>query len=121
MMPSDTAIATGNKRRSERVVLTVRLALSIKGADGRVTSQEAKSQVVNVHGGLLVTQVEIAAGQEFVLTNPRTGMAKRCRALRVKKLEATGLSVAFQFDEPAAKFWPVEFPPSDWAASDTNG
>lgn len=120
MMPSDTATATLNKRRSERVVLIVRVTLSVRAADGRITSQEAKTQVVNAHGGLLVTEMNIAAGQEFVLTNAKTGMTKRCRVVRTEKLEATGLSVAFQFDEPALKFWPVDFPPSDWAASSIN-
>ncbi|MDP9340080.1 MAG: hypothetical protein M3P45_14555 [Acidobacteriota bacterium] len=120
MMSSDTAAATIHKRRSERVFLTMRLALSARAPDGRATSQEAQSQVVNAHGGLLVTQMDIVAGQEFVLTNPKTGMAKRCRVVRAERLETTGLSVAFQFDEPAPKFWPVDFPPPDWAASNIN-
>jgi hypothetical protein len=87
MMPSETATATINKRRSERVVLIVRLALSVRGADGSISSQEAKTQVVNAHGGLLVTQVEIVTGQEFVLTNPRTGVSQKCRAVRCEREE----------------------------------
>lgn len=114
MLPSDSTIATINKRRSERVVLSVRVTLSIEGADGRIVSQEAKTQVVNAHGGLLVTQMAIVVGQEFVLRNVKTGMAKRCRAVRAERIETTGFSVAFQFYEPARKFWPIEFPPSDW-------
>jgi hypothetical protein len=120
MMPSDTATATINKRRSERVVLIVLVTLSVKAPDGHIISQEAKTQVVNAHGGLLVTQLNIVAGQEFVLTNAKTGMAKRCHVVRAEKIEVTGLSVAFQFDEPAPKFWPIEFPPSDWAAPNIN-
>ncbi len=114
---SDTATATINKRRSERVVLIVRLALSVKDPDGHISSQEAKTQVVNAHGGLLVTQTDIATGQEFVLTNPRTGVSQKCRAIRCERLEVTGLSVAFQFNEPSPKFWPIDFPPSDWAVA----
>lgn len=115
MLSSDTTTATINKRRSERVVLIVRVALSVKGVDGQMVSQEAKTHVVNAHGGLLVTQMAIVAGQEFMLTNVKTGVAKRCRVVRAERAETTGLSVAFQFDEPAPKFWPIEFPPSDWA------
>ena len=46
----------------------------------------------------------------------KTGVAKRCRVVRVESLETTEWSVAFQFYERAPKFWPVEFPPSDWSA-----
>jgi hypothetical protein len=120
MMPSESATATINKRRSERVVLIVRVALSVKAPNGQIISQEAKTQVVNAHGGLLVTEMNVVAGQQFVLTNAKTGMTKRCRVVRAERVEATGLSVAFQFDEPAPKFWPIDFPPSDWAASEIN-
>ncbi len=116
MLPSNSSTATLNKRRSERVVLIVRVSLSFKAADGREIKQEAKTQVVNAHGGLLVTQMTISVGQEFTLTNIKTGVAKRCRVVRVESLETTEWSVAFQFYERAPKFWPVEFPPSDWAA-----
>jgi hypothetical protein len=117
MLRSDTATATVNKRRSERVVLIVRLTLSVKGPDGRSTSQEAKTQVVNAHGGLLVTQMNIATGQEFMLTNPRTGVSQNCRAIRCERLEVAALSVAFQFNQPSPKFWPIDFPPSDWSVA----
>jgi hypothetical protein len=117
MLRSDTATATVNKRRSERVVLIVRLVLSVKGPDGRITNQEAKTQVVNAHGGLLVTQMDMATGQEFVLTNPKTGVAQACRAIRCERLDVAALSVAFQFNAPSPKFWPIDFPPSDWTAA----
>jgi hypothetical protein len=26
-------------------------------------------------------------------------------------------AVAFEFDQPAPQFWPIVFPPADWAAS----
>jgi hypothetical protein len=119
MMPIQTSTATINKRRSERVVLIVRVALSVKAPNGSEIRQEAKTQVVNAHGGLLVTQMPVLAGQEFTLTNIKTGVAKQCRVVRVERLETSEFSVAFQFGERAAKFWPVEFPPSDWAAPDT--
>ena len=119
MIHGDSATVSTNKRRSERVVLTVPIVLSVRTMDGRVRSEKAKTQVVNAHGGLLISDLQVATGQEFDLTNPKTGMTKRCRVVRAEESDDQGFSVAFQFDEPAANFWPVSFPPSDWAAVDS--
>jgi hypothetical protein len=116
MIHGDSATVTTNKRRSHRVVLTVSVVVSARTMDGRVNSEKAKTQVVNAHGGLLISELHVVTGQEFDLTNPKTGVTKRCRVVRAEESDDQGFSVAFQFDEPAANFWPVSFPPSDWAA-----
>jgi hypothetical protein len=116
MIHGDSATVTTNKRRSHRVVLTVSVVVSVRTMDGRVNSEKAKTQVVNAHGGLLISELHVVTGQEFDLTNPKTGVTKRCRVVRAEESDDQGFSVAFQFDEPAANFWPVRFPPSDWAA-----
>jgi hypothetical protein len=119
MIHADSATVTTNKRRSERVVLTVSVVLSVRTMDGRVKSEKAKTQVVNAHGGLLISDLRVVAGQEFDLTNPKTAVTKRCRVVRAEESDAQGFSVSFQFEEPAANFWPVSFPPSDWALVDS--
>jgi hypothetical protein len=116
MIHGDSATVTTNKRRSERVVLTVSIVVSVRTMDGRVRSEKAKTQVVSAHGGLLISDLRVITGQEFDLTNPKTGVTKRCRVIRAEESDAQGFSVAFQFEEPAGNFWPVSFPPSDWAA-----
>ena len=119
MIHSDSATVTTNKRRSERVVLTVPVVVSVRTIDGRIKSAKAKTQVVNAHGGLLLSDVQVFTGQEFDLSNPKTGVTKRCRVVRAEESDSQGFSVAFQFEEPAANFWPVSFPPSDWALVDS--
>lgn len=119
MVHGDSATVTTNKRRSGRVVLTVPIVLSVRTMDGRVRSEKAKTLVVNAHGGLLISDLQVITGQEFDLTNPKTGVTKRCRVVRAEESDDQGFSVAFQFDEPAANFWPVSFPPPDWAAVDS--
>jgi hypothetical protein len=114
MTHTDTDTAVKNKRRSERVVLVVPIILSVKTADGRIASEVAKTQVVNAHGGLLSTTLQVEAGQEVVLTNPRTTATRRCRAVRTEQTSPQGWSIAFQFEDPAPNFWPISFPPSDW-------
>jgi hypothetical protein len=115
MTHTDTATAVKNKRRSERVVLVVPIILSVKTADGRIASEVAKTQVVNAHGGLLSATLQVEADQEVVLTNPRTTATRRCRVIRTEQTSPQGWSIAFQFEEPAPNFWPISFPPSDWA------
>ena len=36
--------------------------------------EEANTQVVNAHGGLLKMKSQLHVGQSFLLTNPKTGM-----------------------------------------------
>jgi len=110
--------ATTNKRRSERVVLTVRLVISVKTADGRIVNKDAKTEVVNAHGGLLICDLFIMAGETIVLTNPRSGASEVCRVVRCEKSDSEDVAVAFQFEKPTPSFWPISFPPSDWTGLD---
>jgi hypothetical protein len=114
---SDKSTAVTNKRRSERVVLIVPIILSVLLPDGRTASEEAKSQVVNAHGGLLKARLQLVAGQEILLTNPKTSATAKSRVVRSEPKDADFL-VAFQFEKPAPTFWPIVFPPRDWAAVD---
>jgi hypothetical protein len=114
---SDKSTAVTNKRRSERVVLVVPIMVSVLLADGRTATEEAKSQVVNAHGGLLKGRLELMTGQEILLTNPRTSAAVKSRVVRAEFKEGDWL-VAFAFEKAAPNFWPIIFPPKDWAAVD---
>jgi hypothetical protein len=107
----------GNRRRSERVVLQVPVVVSGEMPDGKRVLQEARTMVVNAHGGLLDVATEVAAGQRILLSNPKTQMAEGCRVVRVEKSLNGHYSVAFEFERPAPRFWPIVFPPSDWASS----
>ena len=113
-LPTESSNAA-NRRRSERVMLKVPVVLSIHSADRIVTEERTSTQVVNAHGGLLGLQMEISAGQLFLLTNSKTGVTRECTVVRTQQSPSTpGLLVAFQFTAPALDFWPIVFPPKDW-------
>jgi hypothetical protein len=113
-LPTESSNAA-NRRRSERVMLKVPVVLSIHSADRIVTEERTSTQVVNAHGGLLGLQMEISAGQLFLLTNSKTGVTRECTVVRTQQSpSAPGLLVAFQFATPAPDFWPIVFPPKDW-------
>jgi hypothetical protein len=49
-----------------------------------------------------------------VLVNAMTKAEQTCRVVRVEDATREYFSVAFEFNKPNPKFWPVVFPPADW-------
>jgi hypothetical protein len=107
-----------NQPRSERVVLHVPLQLSAKLPDGKRISIEARTLVVNAHGGLLDVGLELLCMQQVVLTNSRTDRVATARIVRVEGSQEGRFSAAFEFEFPAPNFWPVSFPPPDWSCAE---
>jgi hypothetical protein len=115
MTISERATSTKNKRRSERVLLSVPIKLSVETPNGMTATEDGKTQVVNLHGGLLVTRLHVDDGEQFILTNAKTGATRRCSVIQADLTGSHEWSIAFQFVEPAPNFWPVAFQPQDWA------
>jgi len=106
-----------NRRRSERVVLRVRLQLSAMMPDGKRICIEAHTLVVNAHGGLLDVGMEMLRGQHVILSNSGTEGVATGKVVRAESSDEGRFSVAFEFDFPAPSFWPVSFPPTDWSTT----
>lgn len=111
-MPSSDAI---NRRRSERVMLQVPVTVIAETPDRVPMQEDTHTLVVNAHGGLMKLKMDLLAGQPLILVNPQTGMEQSCRVVRIDEPSADYFAVAFEFDRPSPNFWPVSFPPSDWA------
>jgi len=105
-----------NRRRSERVMLRLRITVNAVDTARKPQQVEALTQVVNAHGGLMRMQMELHVGQPMVLVNPQNKVEQRCRVVRVDDTAERDFAVAFEFDSPNPKFWPVVFPPEDWHA-----
>jgi len=78
--------------------------------------EEARTLVVNAHGGLLKLQMELLAGQPLTLVHEKSGKRERARVVRIERPSGDHCTVAFEFERPAPNFWPVVFPPDDWGA-----
>ena len=104
-----------NRRRSERVMLQMRIKVLAEDTERKPREEEALTQVVNAHGGLLRLRMDVHVGQPMVLVNPHN-IEQNCRVVRVEDISPEFFSVAFEFDKPNPKFWPVVFPPADWGA-----
>ena len=57
-----------------------------------------------------------AVGVNSFIQNPQNKVEQRCRVVRVDDTAERDFAVAFEFDSPNPKFWPVVFPPEDWHA-----
>src|SRR5215831_12215312 len=106
--------AAQNQRRTERVLLRTSVMVLAENEEHSQIQEEAKTQVVNAHGGLMVMKAHLHMGQSFLLKNPQTGSEMSCRVVRVDEAGRDDYNIAFEFDRPAPKFWPVTFPPADW-------
>ena len=105
-----------DRRRSERVVLRLRITVIAEDAERKRQRCEAMTQVVNAHGGLMRLPLELHVGQPMLLENPQNNAEQACRAVRVDDTADGDFAVAFEFDTPNPKFWPVVFPPENGIA-----
>src|SRR5271169_4592683 len=103
-----------NRRRSERVMLHMPVLVLAENQDRDMMHVEAKTQVVNAHGGMMKMTSHLHVGQSFLLQNPQNGAEIGCRVVRIDEDGLEFFKIAFEFDRPAPKFWPVSFPPTDW-------
>ena len=104
-----------NRRRSERVVLRIAVNVLAENEERQKMRLQAETQVVNAHGGLMRMREHLHVGQSFVLSNPLNLAEVSCRVVRIDEDGMEFYNVAFEFGRPTGNFWPVTFPPSDWA------
>jgi len=97
-------------------MLQISVIVQIKTRDGKDVREDTQTVVVNAHGGLLKLKMEVKTGQPILLINERAKLQQGCHVVRVETSEAGNSAVAFEFDEPTPQFWPIVFPPADWAA-----
>jgi hypothetical protein len=109
-----TAPEGANRRRSERVMIQLAVTVLAETPERVKVKEDARTLVVNAHGGLLKLKMELLAGQPLTLINPQNGIEQSCRVVRIEQPSPDYFAVAFEFDHPSPKFWPIVFPPKDW-------
>ncbi len=103
------------KRRSERVKLTVPVLVTTATVDGREVQEITETAIVNAHGGLFRSTMEFLVAQPLVLTNLNTNIKESARVVHAEPLQNGGFGVAFEFDNAAPEFWQMEDAPDDWS------
>jgi hypothetical protein len=107
--------SNNEKRRSERVNLTVPVMVTASAVDGREIQELTQTAIVNAHGGLFRSTVEFLVAQPLVLTNLNTNLKESARVVHAEILANGEFGVAFEFDNAAPEFWQIEDAPDDWA------
>ena len=109
---------SSNRRRSERVLLQVVVLIRANMPDGRCVQVQAFTSVVNAHGGLLAAPMKFETNQKILLINPHSRKEVGCKVVRVEGQTEGLYETAFEFDQRDPGFWPISFPPKDWAATE---
>ena len=110
LRPSPSA----SQRRSQRILLSVRIQVSGKRATGESFSENATTLVVNAHGALLLLHEIVSESQLLHVQNISTGESVACRVVDINSGANGSSEVGVEFSQPAPRFWRVSFPPADW-------
>ncbi len=97
------------QRRSQRVMLSVKIVVSGNRLDRQRFSEETRTSVVLI---LLVEKVTL--GQLLTIRNAKSGEEIRGKVVDVGPEHADKFEVGIEFLEPSPRFWRVAFPPEDW-------
>jgi hypothetical protein len=89
--------------------------------DGRSVQVQAFTLAVNAHGGLLESPLKLIANQRIQLINPGSGKEVAGRVVQVEGAASALNEVAVEFDGRSPQFWPIAFPPEDWAVPEEVG
>lgn len=67
------------------MALQMAVEIQLHMVDGRLLRQDAFTEVVNAHGGLLEMEIRPAPGQRMLLMNPSSGVQQSATILSAKR------------------------------------
>jgi hypothetical protein len=106
-----------NRRRSQRVILSVPVSVTGQGPKGKFT-EETKTLVVNAHGALVPLRAKVAQGQQLELKSVSNPEMQVCKVVYIGPTVQGQTQVGIEFTKPAPHFWHVAFPPENWTPVD---
>lgn len=100
------------KRRSERVMIVMRVTLISSRSDGVRVREEVESEVVSAHGALMRSKRSVPVGGHVTLFNPRNNMKVDARVINVGQSSPDGyIRFSIELKTPCLNFWGIAFPP----------
>ncbi|HYL85650.1 MAG TPA: hypothetical protein VE263_15550 [Candidatus Angelobacter sp.] len=104
-----------SQRRSQRVLLAIRVLLEGRRSNGQPFKEEAQTVVVNAHGALILLVKNVDVAQPLTIRNLKSGEQVRCKVTNVGAVHDGKREIGIEFAEPSVRFWRVAFPPEDWS------
>jgi hypothetical protein len=110
----ETSWLAANRRRSQRVLMTVPVRVSGQTGVGLPFDEETHTRAISAHGALIPVSTQVHRGQRLTLSNVQTKAALECVVAHIDRKQSSQPQVGVEFMLPNPIFWHVVFPPKDW-------
>ena len=110
----ETSWLAANRRRSQRVLMTVPVRVSGQSGLGLPFQEDTHTRAISAHGALIRVSTQVYRGQRLSLSNVQTKAALECVVAHVDRRQGDHPQVGVEFILPNPLFWHVAFPPKDW-------
>src|SRR5882762_6329690 len=110
----ETSWLAANRRRSQRVLMTVPVRVSGQAGVGLPFEEETHTRAISAHGALILVSTQVHRGQRLTLSNVQTKGALECVVAHIDRHQKDHPQVGVEFTLPNPMFWHVAFPPKDW-------
>src|SRR5467141_2783524 len=110
----ETSWLAANRRRSQRVLMTIPVRVSGQNVLGSPFEEETQTRAISAHGALILVSTQVYRGQRLTLSNVQAKAALECVVAHIDKYQSDRPQVGVEFMLPNAMFWHVAFPPKDW-------
>src|SRR5712671_3777933 len=108
----ETSWLAANRRRSQRVLMTIPVRVSGQSGVGLPFEEETHTRAISAHGALILVSTPVYRGQRLTLSNIQTKAALECVVAHIDRRRDPQAGVEFTLPNPM--FWHVAFPPKDW-------
>src|SRR6267143_237488 len=110
----ETSWLAANRRRSQRVLMTIPVRVSGQNGVGLPFEEETHTRAISAHGGLILVSTQLYRGQRLTLLNVQTKAALECVVAHIARDQSGHPQVGLEFMLPNPIFWHVAFPPKYW-------
>src|SRR6266446_6538497 len=110
----ETSWLAANRRRSQRVLMTIPVRVSGQNVLGSSFEEETQTRAISAHGALILISAQVYRGQRLTLANVQTKAALECVVAHIDRRRGEHPQVGVEFALPNPMFWHVAFPPKDW-------
>src|SRR6266403_1802189 len=110
----ETSWLAANRRRSQRVLMTIPVRVSGQNVLGSPFEEETQTRAISAHGALILISAQVYRGQRITLSNVQTKAALECVVAHIDRRQRNQPQVGVEFMLPNPMFWHVAFPPKDW-------
>ena len=111
----ETSWLAANRRRSQRVLMTIPVRVSGKSGGGSPFDEDTHTRAISAHGALILVSTKVYRGQRLTLSNVQTKAALECVVAHIDRRQSDQPQVGVEFVLPNPMFWHVAFPPKDWS------